>query len=70
MGLGQAGRRPPIIYILLGDHDEAISRTHTDYLAKTIPGAKLVILENAISPCCRIRKDTAKRGGISLINWF
>lgn len=33
--------------IVLGDHDEAISREHTDYLAKTIAGAKLVILENA-----------------------
>lgn len=33
--------------IVLGDHDEAISRKHTDYLAKTVPGAKLVILENA-----------------------
>ena len=32
--------------IVLGDHDEAISREHTDYLAKTIAGAKLVILEN------------------------
>jgi len=33
--------------IVLGDHDEAISRDHTDYLAKTIPGAELVILKNA-----------------------
>lgn len=33
--------------IVLGDHDEVIYREHTDYLAKTIPGAKLVILENA-----------------------
>lgn len=30
--------------IVLGDHDEAISRAHTDYMAKTIPGATLVIL--------------------------
>lgn len=30
--------------IVLGDHDEAISREHTDYLASTIPGAKLIIL--------------------------
>jgi pimeloyl-ACP methyl ester carboxylesterase len=30
--------------IVLGDHDEAITRTHTEYLAKTIPGAKLIIL--------------------------
>jgi pimeloyl-ACP methyl ester carboxylesterase len=32
--------------IVLGDHDEAITREHTEYLAKTIPGAKLVILPN------------------------
>jgi pimeloyl-ACP methyl ester carboxylesterase len=30
--------------IVLGDHDEAITREHTEYLAKTIAGAKLVIL--------------------------
>ncbi|WP_438749682.1 alpha/beta fold hydrolase [Pararhizobium sp. O133] len=33
--------------IVLGDHDEAISREHTDYLAKTIPGAQLIILKDA-----------------------
>lgn len=33
--------------IVLGDHDEAISREHTDYLAKTIPGAELLILKDA-----------------------
>lgn len=33
--------------IVVGDHDEVIRREHTDYLARTIPGAKLVILENA-----------------------
>ncbi len=33
--------------IVLGDHDEAISREHTDYLAKTIPGAELIILKGA-----------------------
>ncbi len=27
-----------------GDHDEAIKREHTDYLARSIPGARLVIL--------------------------
>ena len=32
--------------IVLGDHDEAISRAHTDYLASTIPGAKLIILKD------------------------
>jgi len=33
--------------IVLGDHDEAIDRGHTDYIARTIPHAKLVILPNA-----------------------
>jgi pimeloyl-ACP methyl ester carboxylesterase len=35
------------VAIVLGDHDEAITREHTDYMAKTIPGAKLIILKNA-----------------------
>jgi pimeloyl-ACP methyl ester carboxylesterase len=30
-----------------GDHDEAIKREHTEYLARSIPGAKLVILPQA-----------------------
>jgi pimeloyl-ACP methyl ester carboxylesterase len=30
--------------IAIGEHDEAISREHTEYLASTIPGAKLLIL--------------------------
>ena len=29
-----------------GDHDEAIKREHTEYLARSIPGAKLVILKD------------------------
>ena len=29
-----------------GDHDEAIKRAHTEYLARAIPGAKLMILPN------------------------
>lgn len=33
--------------IVAGDHDEAIKREHTDYMAKTIPGAKEIILPNA-----------------------
>jgi pimeloyl-ACP methyl ester carboxylesterase len=33
--------------IVVGDHDEVIRREHTDYLAKTIPGATLVILKEA-----------------------
>ena len=30
-----------------GDHDEAITRAHTEHLAATIPGAGLLILPNA-----------------------
>jgi len=33
--------------IVLGDHDEAITRAHTDYMAANIPGAKLIILKDA-----------------------
>ena len=33
--------------IVAGDHDEAILRAHTDYMASVIPGAKEVILPNA-----------------------
>jgi pimeloyl-ACP methyl ester carboxylesterase len=32
--------------IVVGDHDEAIKRDHTDYMASAIPGAQLVILPN------------------------
>ncbi|WP_304217545.1 alpha/beta fold hydrolase [Phenylobacterium aquaticum] len=34
----------PRIAIVDGDHEEFISRAHTAYLARTIPGAELVIL--------------------------
>jgi pimeloyl-ACP methyl ester carboxylesterase len=30
--------------IAIGDHDEAITMEHTEYLARTIPGARLVVL--------------------------
>jgi pimeloyl-ACP methyl ester carboxylesterase len=33
--------------IVLGDHDEAITRAHTDHMAHVIPGAELVILKDA-----------------------
>jgi len=33
--------------IVLGDHDEAIDRGHTEYIAATVPDAKLVILKDA-----------------------
>jgi len=32
------------VAIVDGDHDEAIRREHTEYLARSIPGAKLIIL--------------------------
>ena len=35
------------VVIADGDHDEAIFRAHTEYLAATIPGAGLLILPNA-----------------------
>ena len=34
------------IAIAEGDHEEFIVRAHTDYLAATIPDAKLIILPN------------------------
>lgn len=33
--------------IVVGDHDEAIKREHSEYMASVIPGARLVILPNA-----------------------
>jgi pimeloyl-ACP methyl ester carboxylesterase len=35
--------RTPVA-IVDGDHDEAIKRAHTEYLARSIPGAELIIL--------------------------
>ncbi len=35
------------VLIADGDHDEAIKREHTEYIAATIPGAGLLILPNA-----------------------
>ena len=34
------------VLIVDGDHDEAIKREHTEYVAATIPGAGLLILPN------------------------
>ena len=34
-------------HLVAGDHDEAIKREHTDYMAQAIPGAKLIILPDA-----------------------
>jgi pimeloyl-ACP methyl ester carboxylesterase len=35
------------VAVVDGDHDEAIKRQHTEYMAATIPGARLVILPDA-----------------------
>jgi len=35
------------IAVVAGDHDEAIKREHTDYMASVIPGAKEIILPDA-----------------------
>ena len=40
-----ASIKTPIL-IVDGDHDEAIKREHTEYIAATIPGAGLLILPN------------------------
>jgi pimeloyl-ACP methyl ester carboxylesterase len=34
------------VWIVAGDHDEAIKRSDTEYMARTIPNGKLVILPN------------------------
>jgi pimeloyl-ACP methyl ester carboxylesterase len=34
------------VLVVDGDHDEAIKREHTEYIAATIPAARLVILPN------------------------
>jgi pimeloyl-ACP methyl ester carboxylesterase len=39
-----AAIRGPRIAIVDGDHEEYIDRSHTEYLARTIPGAKLILL--------------------------
>lgn len=35
-----------LVWVVDGDHDEAIKRAHTEYIAATIPGAGLLILPN------------------------
>jgi len=34
------------VWVVDGDHDEAIRRAHTEYIAATIPGAGLLVLPN------------------------
>ncbi|TPK82659.1 alpha/beta fold hydrolase [Mesorhizobium sp. B2-4-12] len=43
----QLGKITTPTAIVAGDHDEAIKREHTEYMASAIPGAKLIILPNA-----------------------
>jgi pimeloyl-ACP methyl ester carboxylesterase len=43
----QLGKISTPTAIVAGDHDEAIKREHTEYMASAIPGAKLIILPNA-----------------------
>jgi pimeloyl-ACP methyl ester carboxylesterase len=38
--------------IVLGDHDEAIKRTHAELMVREIPGAKLIILKNVSHFAC------------------
>ena len=42
----QLGKITTPTAIVAGDHDEAIKREHTEYMAATIPGAGLMILPN------------------------
>ena len=34
------------VWVVDGEHDEGIKRDHTEYMAATIPGARLLILSN------------------------
>jgi len=43
----QLGKITTPTAIVAGDHDEAIKRQHTEYMASVIPGAKLILLPNA-----------------------
>jgi len=43
----QLGKVTTPTAIVAGDHDEAIKREHTEYMASAIAGAKLIILPNA-----------------------
>ena len=43
----QVGTITAPVLVLDGDHDEAIKREHTEYIASTIPHAGLLILPNA-----------------------
>ena len=44
---GDLARIATPVAIVDGDHDEAIKRAHTEYLARAIPGAQLIILPAA-----------------------
>lgn len=45
-GDAELGKITTPIAVVLGDHDEAVSREHTEHMAAVIPGAKLVILKD------------------------
>ncbi len=47
---------PPAV--VLGEHDEAITRAHTEHMAATIPGAELVIL-SGVSHFAMLQDPTA-----------
>jgi pimeloyl-ACP methyl ester carboxylesterase len=49
--------------IVLGDHDEAIKRDHTEYMASAIPGAKLIILDG-VSHFAMLQDPGAYTGAI------
>ncbi len=57
--------RSPVL-VVDGDHDEAIERSHTEYIAATIPGAGLLILPNAWPLCvpAKIHRRSTSRSCI------
>nr|WP_316651299.1 alpha/beta hydrolase [uncultured Gellertiella sp.] len=44
---GMLGKIAVPVTVVIGDHDEAVKRDHTEEMARDIPGAKLVILKDA-----------------------
>ena len=55
------------VLVMDGDHDEAIKRAHTEYMAATIPGAGLddSAERRVTSRFCRIRRSSTSRCCIS-----
>ena len=52
------------VAIVDGDHDEAIKREHTEYLARSIPGARLIILPG-LSHFAMLQDPNAFTGAVS-----